>query len=119
MFAHDVPLLLQRELQLQRGHDLLHDLILEREEVLQRTVVALRPQVPAGRGINNWITIRICSPAFWTLPSSAYRTPSSFPTSCIFTGFPLYVKAVLRAMTKRLEMRERSEVSTSVMPLLK
>ena len=52
MFAHDVPLLLQRELQLQRRHDLLHDLILQGEDVLQWAVVALGPQVTAGGGVD-------------------------------------------------------------------
>ena len=52
MFAHDEPLLLQGELQLQRGHDLLHDLILQGKDVLQRSVILLGPHVVAGGGVD-------------------------------------------------------------------
>src|SRR5215813_7623617 len=37
----------------------------------------------------------------------------------MFTALPLYVKAELRAITKRLEILERSLVRTSVRPSLK
>ena len=50
--AHEVPLLPQRELQLQRRHDLLHDLVLQGKDVLERPVIPLRPEVIAGRGID-------------------------------------------------------------------
>ena len=46
------PLLLQRELEFQRRHDLLHDLILQGKDVFERTVVALGPQMIAGGGID-------------------------------------------------------------------
>ena len=43
---------MQRELELQRGHDLLHDLILQGKDVCERTVVALGPEVSAGGGVD-------------------------------------------------------------------
>ena len=51
-FAHDPSLLLQGELEFQRRHDLLYDLVLQGKDVCERTVVALRPQVPAGGGVD-------------------------------------------------------------------
>ncbi len=51
-FAHEVPLLLQGELQIQRRHDLLHDLILQGKDVFEGTVVALGPQMSSGGGVN-------------------------------------------------------------------
>ena len=43
---------LQGELQLQRRHDLLHDLILQGKDVFEGTVVAFRPNMTASGGVN-------------------------------------------------------------------
>jgi hypothetical protein len=45
-------LLLQRELEFQRGYDLLYDLILQGKDVLEWAVVALSPELFSCSGIN-------------------------------------------------------------------
>ena len=85
VFAHDVPLLLQRELQLQRRHDLLHDLILQRKDVLQRAVIALGPQVIAGRGIDQLrgdphLLARFLHTAFQHVPYAQSLCPRLAPS---------------------------------------
>ena len=52
MFAYEVPLFLQGELQIQRRHDLLHDLILQGKDVFEWAIVALGPEMAAGGGVN-------------------------------------------------------------------
>src|SRR3977135_1586907 len=51
--------------------------------------------------------MRTWSPAFCTLPSRAYLTPNSRPTSCTFGDLPLYAKVEFRSMAKRSRSRER------------
>src|SRR5262245_2712908 len=43
VFAHPVPVLLQRELQSEGRHDLLHDLVLQGKDLLQWPLVPLGP----------------------------------------------------------------------------
>src|SRR5438034_259606 len=45
-------LLFGEELQLERGHDRLRNLVLQREDVIEVAVVALGPDVPAGRAVD-------------------------------------------------------------------
>ena len=57
---------------------------------------------------------RTWSPVRRTLPWRTYRTPRSRPICFISAGLPLYVNAVLRAITKLPAIRDRSVVRSSV-----
>src|SRR5664280_2073992 len=73
-------------------------------------------ELPAGGGVVQLNANPDLMPAFRTLPSRTYRTPSSLPTWRTSTDLPLNVKAVFRAMTKLPGMRDRSVVKSSVIP---
>ena len=70
----------QRQLELQRRHDLLHDLILQGKDVLAAAGHTVPPtgETPVAASIN-WAVIRTWSSALRTLPSNTYCTPSSLP----------------------------------------
>src|SRR6516165_7892838 len=58
-------------------------------------------------------------PDLRTDPSSTYRTPSSRPTCFTSTDWPLYVKLLLRAMTKSQRIRDSAVMISSTIPSAK
>ena len=63
--------------------------------------------------------MRTRPPAFRTLPSRTWLTPSSRAACCTRTALPLKVKTVCRAATNSAETRDRSVMMSSVRPSAK
>jgi hypothetical protein len=93
--------------------DRARNFVLDCEDILQFSVVALRPAVCPVPLSTSCALIRTLSPPRRMLPSRAYRTPSSRPTWRTSTALPLYLKLELRAITNKSEKRDNSVIMSS------
>ena len=95
------------------------NVILQCEDVANLTIVALGPQVTPRQTVDK---LRIDPHALASPLNTALEhiaPPRSSATCCTFTVLPLYVKAELRAMTKRFEILDRAVMIVSVVPSLR
>jgi hypothetical protein len=89
-FAFDVLDLRGAQARLDRANDRQSDLVLQREYIVERTVIALGPKMRAGLRLDE-----LCGDAdtvaslSYASPKRAYRTPSSRPTCFMSTVRPL------------------------------
>ena len=77
------------------------DVVLDRKDIRQIAVVAVGPEVRAGRGVDELRGNPTRLPARRIEPSSTERTPRSRPTARTSTERPLKVKLELRAITSQ------------------
>ena len=110
----------RQQLQLQRRHDGLADLVLQGEDVGEVAVVALGPDVVAGRAVDQLggdphPAAGLAHAAFEHVADAQLARHLGARSTLL----PLKVKAVLRATTESAETLERSVMMSSLIPSLK
>ena len=107
------------ERDLQRLGDFRRDLVLNREDVLERAIVVSLHSCRSVRVSTSCDVTRIRSPDRCTLPSSTYSTPSVSPITRRPSVLPLNVNDDVRPVTARPRMRLNELMSSAESPSTK
>jgi hypothetical protein len=91
-------------------------LLLDREDVGELAIVRIGSDMVAGRGVYQLRGDTDPAAGFAHRPFQHIALASSAPTCFTSTAQPLYVKALLRAMTKNQRTLESAVVISSTMP---